>query len=95
MLVAATVAGMAFNGALLGAAHALVLPSVCAFNLDACPERFRDITEGLGVSGPHPPAADTRAGEPGIAALREACGLPATPPVTRPAGWPHTGSVVR
>ncbi|HUW64834.1 MAG TPA: iron-containing alcohol dehydrogenase [Spirochaetia bacterium] len=97
MLVAATMAGMSFNVALLGGGHAiahaigglfevphgvanaLVLPAVCAFNLDACPERFRDIAEGLGVpTGGMDPVAAGTAGIAAMRALREACGLPAT-----------------
>lgn len=97
MQVAATMAAMSFNVALLGAAHAiahatgglygvphgaanaLVLPAVCAYNLGACPERYRTIAECLGVNTGG--LDSTTAGEAGIAemrAMRELCGLPAT-----------------
>jgi len=92
MLVAATMGGMAFNVALLGAAHAmahamgglcgvphgvanaLVLPAVCAFNLDACRDRLGDVGRCLEAPGPDPAAAGIEA----MVALRSACGLPAT-----------------
>lgn len=62
-----------------GVANALVLPEVCTFNLDACPERFGDIGECLGVNtaGMDPMAAGF-AGIAAIRALRDVCGLPAT-----------------
>lgn len=59
-----------------GVAVALVLPAVCSFNLDACPERFAAIAHGLGASGPDPVSAGA-AGIEAMQSLRAMCGLPA------------------
>jgi alcohol dehydrogenase len=60
-----------------GVCNAILLPSVCDFNLIACPKRFRDIAIALGqdVSG----LSDLDAGAKGIQAIRQlssALGIP-------------------
>lgn len=50
-----------------GLANALALPEVMEYNLDACPDRYADIAEALGVSFPRPVAV--------AASLLEVAGL--------------------
>jgi alcohol dehydrogenase len=61
-----------------GVCNAILLPSVCEYNLIACPKRFRDIAVALGqdVTG----LSDLEAGEKAIRAIRRlaaAVGIPA------------------
>ena len=61
-----------------GVCNAILLPCVCEFNLIACPDRFADIAEFMGVDCAG--MTETEAAEAGIAAIRElsaAIGIPA------------------
>lgn len=107
MLVGASLAGAAFDSALVGCVHAMahaagglfgvahglansiLLPHGMAYNLESCPDRFRDIAVALGckVDG----LADVDAGRLAIDCvtdLARECGLPAR---LRDAGIPEDG----
>ncbi|APG28299.1 L-threonine dehydrogenase [Syntrophotalea acetylenivorans] len=61
-----------------GVCNAILLPCVCEFNLIACPDRFADIAEFMGVDTVG--MTQTEAAEAGIAAIRElsaSIGIPA------------------
>ena len=107
MLVAASLAGAAFNSALVGCVHAMahaagglfgiahglansiLLPHGMAYNLVACPDRFRDIAAALGcrVDGLSAVEAGKLAVQQ-VAALARECGLPAR---LQEAGIPEEG----
>ncbi len=61
-----------------GVCNAILLPCVCEFNMIACPDRFADIAEFMGVDTVG--MTQTEAAEAGIAAIRElsaSIGIPA------------------
>ncbi|MDK2848371.1 MAG: alcohol dehydrogenase [Desulfuromonadales bacterium] len=61
-----------------GVCNAILLPSVCDFNMIACPDRFADIAEFMGVDTTGMPV--TEAAKAGIDAIRElsvSIGIPA------------------
>jgi alcohol dehydrogenase len=61
-----------------GVCNAILLPSVCGFNMIACPDRFADIAEFMGVDTTGMPV--TEAAKAGIDAIRElsvSIGIPA------------------
>ena len=61
-----------------GVCNAILLPCVCEFNMIACPDRFADIAEFMGV--PCEGLTTTEAAAAGIAAIRElsaSIGIPA------------------
>jgi alcohol dehydrogenase len=61
-----------------GVCNAILLPAVCEFNMIACPDRFADIAEFMGV--PTEGLSVTEAAAAGIAAIRElsaSIGIPA------------------
>jgi alcohol dehydrogenase len=61
-----------------GVCNAILLPAVCEFNLIACPDRFADIADFMGVETVG--MSVTEAAEAGIAAIRElsaSIGIPA------------------
>ncbi|MGE5589585.1 MAG: iron-containing alcohol dehydrogenase [Bacillota bacterium] len=107
MLVAATLAGAAFNSALVGCVHAMahaagglygiahglansiLLPHGMTYNLETCPERFRDIAAALGCRTEGLSDADAaRLAVAEARALAAECGLPVR---LRDAGIPEEG----
>jgi alcohol dehydrogenase len=61
-----------------GVCNAILLPAVCDFNMIACPDRFADIAEFMGV--PTEGMSITEAAAAGIEAIRElsaSIGIPA------------------